>query len=68
MPPTILKITSIVKPSILNGMSITQAKRNRKKSMMAKGQHITNRIHSNKKAIIVFMCFEFAETKPIVRY
>jgi hypothetical protein len=67
MPPTILKITSIVKPSILNGMSITQAKRNRKNSMMAKGQHITNRIQSNRKAIIVFMCFEFVETKPIVR-
>jgi hypothetical protein len=55
MPPTILKITSMVNPRILNGINMIQAKINRKKNTIAKGQHRTNRMHQSKIAMIDFM-------------
>lgn len=55
IPPTILNIISRVNPRILKGKSISQAKMKRKNRTMAKGQHITKRMHKRIKAIKVFI-------------
>lgn len=68
IPPTILNITSIVKPSILKGMRMTQANRNRKNTIIARGQHITNRMQRSKKAITVFMCLYFLDFQVAQKY
>jgi len=45
----------MVKPRILNGMSMIQAMIKRKNSTMASGQHRTKSIHHNNNAIRVFI-------------
>jgi hypothetical protein len=45
--PMNLKIISMEKPMILNGSKINQIMGNKKISTMAKGQHITNKIHQS---------------------
>jgi len=67
IPPTILKITSMVNPRILNGIRMIHAKINKKNSIMASGQHITNRMHKSKKAIIVFIFDNFLASTSIIK-
>lgn len=44
---------------ILKGSKISQANRNKKKKMMANGQHSTNKILQSKTAMMNFMIFVF---------
>ena len=55
MAPTILNIASSVKPIILNGSNISQAKANKKNIIMANGQHNTKRIHQSIKVANVLI-------------
>lgn len=49
MPPTILKTSSSVNPTILNGNRISQISGNNNSTTNAIGQHITKRIHQRIK-------------------
>jgi len=54
--PINLKTISRVNPTILKGIDINQTSGRRNIITSARGQHRTNRIHHNKKAIIVLIC------------
>jgi hypothetical protein len=53
--PMNLKMISIENPMILNGRRMSQIKGNRNKSIMANGQHNTNKILQRISVIRVFI-------------
>jgi hypothetical protein len=57
MEPISLNTTSSENPIILKGNNKSHSKGNRKISAKAKGQHITNKIHQSKMAIIDLIGF-----------